>query len=111
MSEDSPSEDTYFRSIVDELLEKQLQAKILVVEHFMKNPGVIATFDDYTFEFSDMEFHVDHESLRDLNEYKVTIVENIRVRRLTEEEKNELRSSLGRDSRGEDRPSGGDSAA
>lgn len=87
--------------LVDDILEKNLQARVYILEHLVKNPGFVATLDDFDVVFDDIQLEADHESLRDTNETRIVITQTARIRR--REDMDGDRTSLGGDPGGEAR--------
>ena len=87
------------QKLVDDILEKQLQARVYILDHLIKNPGFVATLDEFDVVFDDIQLEADHESLRDINETRIVITQTARIRRRKEEDG----ASLGRDPGGEAR--------
>lgn len=93
------------RSPVHQLIDDVLQqneaaARAEILEKLIKNPGVIATFNEnFVVEMGPMQINDLPTEDRNLNEYRFEVVQPWRVRRRTEED----RSPLGRDPGGEAR--------
>lgn len=96
------------RDLVDEMVEKSNEARERILRNLIENPGVVATFgEDFVVEFSDVRIESKHTPMDDiLNEYRVELVQEWRIRRRKEEDG---RPALGGDSRGEERSGGQDS--
>ena len=90
---------TPIQSLVTDILEESLRARIYVTEHLLKNPGVVATFDDFEVFFGDVKLETDHETLRDLNETRIIITQDVRIRR---KDRDDPGTPLGGDPRGEE---------
>ena len=87
--------------LIDRVLdENQEAARAQLLDLLVKNPGVVATFNqDFVVEMSPMEVNTLDSEDRNLNEYRFEVIQKYRIRRRTEED----RSPLGRDSGGEAR--------
>lgn len=98
---DQSVEKSPIQKLLDEMLDKTYEARERLLKSLIENPGVIATFgDDFYVEFGDLEINtLDSPEDRNLNEYRMEIVQKWRIRRRKEDDGD--RTSLGRDPGGE----------
>jgi hypothetical protein len=70
-------EKSHYQKIMDRILDEQLIAREILSNHFLSNPGAVATLgEDFLLEFGDVEFH-SAEGLRDRDRYEVTISQTL----------------------------------
>lgn len=94
-------ERTDVHKLIDKVLDENYEAaRAKLLDLLVKNPGVVATFNqNFVVEMSPLEITTLDSEDRNFNEYRFEVVQKYRIRRRTEED----RSPLGRDSGGEAR--------
>lgn len=96
--------ETPVRQLVNDLLEENRKARALILEHLIKDPGFVATLDEFEVFFDDLNIETDPETLRSTDETRIITTQSVRIRRRRKEDDGEAAGvPLGGDPRGEAR--------
>ena len=97
------SKSSPVRQLVDDLLEENRKARARILEHLIKDPGFVATLDEFEVIFDDLQIETDPETLRFTNETRIIATQSVRIRRRRKEEDGSAGVPLGGDPGGEAR--------
>ena len=81
-------ERTDVHKLIDKVLDENYEAaRAKLLDLLVKNPGVVATFNqNFVVEMSPMEVTTLDSEDRNFNEYRFEVVQKYRIRRRTEED-------------------------
>lgn len=83
-----PEQKSEIQKLTDLMYSKVQESREAILKNLIEDPGVVATFgENFVVEFGDVELRtLDDPGLRDLNEYRVDIIQTWRIRRRKDDE-------------------------
>lgn len=96
----APKSESQAESAAYDILKNQGEARERLVQLLMKDPGMLATFgNDWEMQMGDISFHTDPESMRQLDVFKISVVQDVYFRarpdeRIVQKEVEEVRPSV-----------------
>ena len=81
--------ETPVRQLVSDLLEENRKARARILEHLIKDPGIVATLDEFEVFFDEIKIETDPETLRSTDETRIIATQSVRIRRRRKEDDGE----------------------